>query len=74
MRQRVPTLDSVLEAHAHRLGLDLDGYRNHTYRVFNLCAAMHGSAEDDLEKMAVAAAFHDLGIWSTPSGFPRSPR
>jgi len=64
VRRHVPTLDSVLAAHAPLLGRDLDGYRNHTYRVFNLCVALHGGAECDLEKIAVAAAFHDLGIWT----------
>lgn len=64
MRRHVPTLDSALGAHAHLLGPDLEGYRNHTYRVCNLCDALHGDATDDLEKTAVAAAFHDLGIWT----------
>lgn len=54
----------MLAAHIHLLGRDFDGYRNHTYRVFSLCVALHGGAEDDLEKIAVAAAFHDLGIWT----------
>jgi HD domain-containing protein len=59
----VPTADEVLQAYASELGHDFIAYRNHVYRVMNLCAAI---AEDraDLEKIAVAAVFHDLGIWT----------
>jgi hypothetical protein len=32
------------------------------YRVVNLCVAIAGRSE--LEKIAVAAVFHDLGIWT----------
>ena len=59
----VPTVDGVLHAYASELGHDFIAYRNHVYRVMNLCAAI---AQDraDLEKIAVAAVFHDLGIWT----------
>ena len=45
------------------LGHDFIAYRNHVYRVVNLCAAI-GKDRVDLEKIAVAAVFHDLGIWT----------
>jgi hypothetical protein len=54
----------LLEAHAAELGNDLTAYRNHTYRVVNLCAALSSGEPEPLEKMAIAAAFHDLGIWT----------
>ena len=59
----VPTIDQVLLEHAPELGDDFIGYRNHVYRVVNLCAAI---VEDrtELEKIAIAAVFHDLGIWT----------
>ena len=59
----VPTIDEVLHDHASELGDDFTAYRNHAYRVVNLCAAI---VKDhvDLEKIAVAAVFHDLGIWT----------
>jgi hypothetical protein len=44
---------------------DYGAYRGHVYRVFNYCrglATAEGSAGD--AKIAVAAVFHDLGIWS----------
>ena len=36
----VPTIDEVLHDHMSELGPDFIGYRNHVYRVVNLCAAM----------------------------------
>jgi hypothetical protein len=59
---RIPTIDDVLNDHATALGDDLAAYRNHVYRIANLCVAIVGRRE--LEKIAVAAVFHDLGIWT----------
>ena len=60
----IPTLDELLRAHAAELGGDFTAYRNHTYRVVNLCVALSSGAPEQLRKMAIAAAFHDLGIWT----------
>jgi len=60
----IATLDEVLQAHAEALGGDFTAYRNHTYRVANLCAALSSSDPEPLRKIAIAAAFHDLGIWT----------
>jgi len=64
----VPTIDEVLHDHAPELGHDFIAYRNHVYRVVNLCAALVKDRIDlervGLEKIAVAAVFHDLGIWT----------
>jgi hypothetical protein len=60
----VPTVDQVLDVHASELGHDLIAYRNHIYRVVNLCLAIVGDSRVELEKIAVAAVFHDLGIWT----------
>ena len=59
---RIPTVDGVLNDHATALRDDFFAYRNHVYRIVNLCVAMVGRSE--LEKIAVAAVFHDLGIWT----------
>jgi hypothetical protein len=59
----VPTLETVLAAHALQLGEDLVGYRNHAYRVLNLCIALQPWSAEALERLAVVAAYHDLGIW-----------
>jgi hypothetical protein len=60
----LPTVEEVLNHHASELGDDLIGYRNHVYRVVNLCVAIVGDRRVELEKIAVAAVFHDLGIWT----------
>ena len=60
----LPTVEQVLDDHASELGHDLIAYRNHVYRVVNLCLAIVGNNRVELEKIAVAAVFHDLGIWT----------
>ena len=60
----LPTVEEVLENHASELGRDFTAYRNHVYRVVNLCLAVVGERRVELEKIAVAAVFHDLGIWT----------
>jgi len=60
----IPVLDQILDAHADDLGGDFAAYRNHTYRVVNLCIALCSDDLADLEKIATATAFHDLGIWT----------
>ena len=62
MLTEIAELDDLLNAHATALGSDLAGYRNHAYRVMNLCLAL--SPSGDRQKIALAAAFHDLGIWT----------
>lgn len=58
------TVEEVLDDHASELGHDLIAYRNHVYRVVNLCVAIVGDAGLELKKIAIAAVFHDLGIWT----------
>ena len=60
----LPTVEEVLDDHASELGHDLIAYRNHVYRVVNLCLAIMGDSRVEIEKIAVAAVFHDLGIWT----------
>ena len=57
-------LDEVLDAHAAAIGRDLDGYRNHAYRVVNFCLALAPGDAEVRDRVALAAAFHDLGIWT----------
>jgi hypothetical protein len=62
--ERLDPLDRVLETHAAELAGDFAAYRNHTYRVMNFCVSLAPCADATLEKFALAAAFHDLGIWT----------
>lgn len=58
-----PTIDSLFEEWKVQLGRDYLPYRNHVYRVFNLASTLVGTVGEELEKLAVASAFHDVGIW-----------
>ena len=49
--KEIPIVDGVLEAHATELGGDFTAYRNHAYRVANLCLPL-------VESIALA---HDCG-------------
>jgi hypothetical protein len=60
---RIQIIDDVLDDHSSVLGKDLVAYRNHVYRVVNLCVAIVGD-RGALEKIATAAVFHDLEIWT----------
>lgn len=65
LRTTIPAVNAVLESHVSELGRDFTAYRNHVYRVVNLCLALAGGGNRlTLEKIAVAAVFHDLGIWT----------
>jgi hypothetical protein len=60
-----PILDSILDQYRTTIGSDFEGYRNHVYRMMN-CARFLGAGKDahELEKIVIAAAFHDIGIWT----------
>lgn len=60
----LPTLDAILQLHAAAIGPDAIGYRHHAYRVANFCWYLHPGSDDELEKLCIAVAFHDLGIWT----------
>lgn len=60
----IETVNAVLDPYASVLGPDAIPYRNHVYRVANLCFAIARTDSAGREKIAVAAVFHDLGIWT----------
>lgn len=64
LHTEIGALDGILAAHASAIGPDLTPYRNHTYRVANLCLAQVRPDAETVEKVGIAAAFHDLGIWT----------
>ena len=64
MLTAIATLDRLLDAYRGVLGADFTAYRNHTYRVLNLCVLQAPVDRRQIEKIAIAAAFHDMGIWT----------
>jgi len=60
----IDLLEQIIDRFATCLGNDRSGYRNHVYRLINLCDLQAALTPTDLEKVVIAGAFHDLGIWT----------
>ncbi|OBK87350.1 HD family phosphohydrolase [Mycolicibacter sinensis] len=66
--RNVPLAEQILESHRHRAhGDDIgwDAYKAHVYRIFNFARALTPESPDRDEKLAIAAAFHDLAAFDT---------
>jgi hypothetical protein len=64
----LPLVDEILESHrdhAHDDDAGFDAYKAHVYRIVNFARALgpDGPGRDD--KLAIAAAFHDLAAFDT---------
>ena len=57
-----PLTDEILTSFALAIGADLQGYRNHIYRVLNFHGALRGADGLSPDAVQIAAAFHDMGI------------
>jgi hypothetical protein len=57
-------INDILAMHKTQLGLHFDKYYNHACRVYSLAVYNCRPTEDEAMSLAVAAAFHDLGIWT----------
>lgn len=68
MLYELTTVDRLLKGRQRVLGPDFNAYRNHVYRVVNLAHAFYpGMSTNEALLLEVAAAFHDIGIWSEGS-------
>lgn len=60
-----PHIRRILDHYRPELGKYAARYTNHALRVYRLTLAFYPMAnETDRLKIAVAAAFHDIGIWT----------
>lgn len=57
------TIETLLQRFSDVMKQDREKYRNHVYRVFLNCLMLDPDVRNE-EKYAVAAVFHDIGIWS----------
>ncbi len=57
-------IEKILSEWKDRIGEDFLGYKGHVYRMFNFCLALHPCNEEEKTKLAIAACFHDIGLWS----------
>jgi hypothetical protein len=63
---RHPLIDEILDARRHVAHGDdaaFEGYRNHAHRIHNFVRAISSPTPEDEEKIAIAAAFHDLYVF-----------
>lgn len=60
----LPLLDRLLADHADALGDDAIAYGNHCHRMLHYCFALTETDAEAREKLQIAAAFHDLAIWT----------
>lgn len=63
----IAMLDAVLNPYIPHLGEDFAAYRNHACRVASFHCLLRPADSIDLEQLAIAAAYHDLGIWCAGS-------
>ncbi|MCP9274773.1 HD domain-containing protein [Mycolicibacterium arenosum] len=63
-----PLAEEILESHRHHARGDdvgFDAYKAHVYRILNYARAFSPDGPDRDDKLAVAAAFHDLAAFDT---------
>jgi HD superfamily phosphodiesterase len=56
-------IDELMSKFKLVIDADYEKYRNHVYRVF-LFSILLDSDKSNEEKYAIAAVFHDIGIWT----------
>lgn len=59
----IPLLEEILSGWRETLGSEYQGYRNHVCRMVHYCFALRACTQEEQEKIIIAGAFHDLGIW-----------
>ena len=60
----LPLIEGILSPWREHIGFDYQGYRGHVYRVYNFCLSLRACTDEEKNKIAVAACFHDIGLWS----------
>jgi len=63
MKYSNKTIEDLLQRFRPVIGSDYDKYKNHVYRVFLNCLLIDSQKTNE-EKYAMAAVFHDIGLWT----------
>ena len=63
MLSDVDEVEQLLDGWELMLGSNYTAYKNHVYRVINLCAMQCELNEDEMRQVVIAACFHDIAIW-----------
>lgn len=59
-----PIIEQILGGWKIHIGDTYEGYRGHVYRMFNCCLSLRKCSGEEIRKLAIAASFHDIGLWS----------
>ena len=62
----IQRIEAILQYYTQALGGHYNTYRNHVYRVYYLTLQLVETdiTSEEMESLAVGAAFHDLGVWT----------
>jgi len=63
IEKQIPLLEEILIKWQEVIGSEYEGYKNHVYRMIHFCLAFKECSEEEREKIIIAGAFHDIGIW-----------
>lgn len=63
IEEQIPLLEEIFSDWKDKIGPEYQGYRNHVYRMIHFCLALTECNEEEREKIIIAGAFHDIGIW-----------
>ncbi len=64
VQTRFLLVEEVIESFSAALGRDRIAYANHVLRVLNFFRSLSPPGNDCPQQVIIAAAFHDLGIWT----------
>ena len=56
-------ITGILSSYKKELGSNFEKYHNHSCRVFVYASILSNATEDEKNQLAIASAFHDIGIW-----------
>jgi predicted metal-dependent HD superfamily phosphohydrolase len=59
----IEEVEQLIASWAVALDDNLCAYRNHVYRVINLCVLQRKLSGEELRQVVLAACFHDVAIW-----------
>ncbi|MFT6028979.1 MAG: hypothetical protein ACI8O8_000710 [Oleiphilaceae bacterium] len=63
IEEKIPLLEEILKDWKGVIGSEYEGYKNHVYRMVNFCFQLKDCSQEEREKIIIAGAFHDIGIW-----------
>ncbi|WP_236848255.1 HD domain-containing protein [Chlorobaculum limnaeum] len=62
--EEISMVDVLVDPWLRVVGRDFEGYRNHCRRVFIFACELVEAEGESRQKIAIASAYHDLGIWA----------